>query len=73
MLMGHQNFFFMPHFECRDESALFAFVIIGAVVLVAVTLWWSYKTISERIERHKRSVGVKEFIVTDYTRGIADI
>jgi predicted membrane channel-forming protein YqfA (hemolysin III family) len=67
------NIFWMPNLECRDESALMVFVVIGVIVLIGAVIWYSWKTIDERIQKHKRAVGVKEFVVTDYTRGISDI
>lgn len=63
---------FMPHVvpNCDSDSALAMFVIIGIIVLVGAAIYWSYYTIRKRIDRHRRSVGVKENVVVDYTRGI---
>ena len=73
MLIMKDNIFFLHNLDFRGENALFLFLIIGAIVLISASIYWIYKTLKERIEHHKRSIGVKEFEVKDYTRGIEDI
>jgi hypothetical protein len=65
--------YFMHGMNFRDDSAVAVFVIIGILVAVGATIYWTVKTIRERIAKHKRAIGVRELVVQDYTRGIDDI
>jgi uncharacterized membrane protein len=59
--------------QCDNDSAPLIFVTIGAIVLAIAAVWWAVVTIKARIEKHQRAIGVKEFVVKDYTRGIQDL
>lgn len=61
---------FMPMHSDSSDNVITILVIIGIIALITATAYWMYHAISERIAKHKRSVGVKENVVIDYTRGI---
>jgi hypothetical protein len=65
--------YFMHGMNFRDDSALTVFVVIGILVAVGAAIYWTVKTIKERIAKHKREIGVRELVVQDYTRGINDV
>lgn len=67
------NPFFINTVDCNDENALVVFIIIGAVAVVSATVYFTYQTLKDRLERHKRAVGVKENVVQDYLRGVDNI
>ena len=64
------NVIMLHNIDFRGDNALIMFVVIGCVVLLFGIAYWLYVTLKYRIERHKRAVGVKEFEVKDFTRGI---
>jgi hypothetical protein len=72
--MAHGGIWFPMHMDVgRNDGALVMLIVIGAIGVVAAAIYWTVVTVKERIEKHKRSVGVREFVVRDYTRGVSDI
>jgi hypothetical protein len=67
-------FWFPMHLNVgRDNNAMILLIVIGAIVVITAAVYWTCVTIKERVEKHRRSIGVREFVVKDYARGVGDI
>ena len=64
---------FLYQMNFNDQNAFVVFIIIGCIAVVSTVVYFTYKTLKERLEEHERSVGVKENIVQDYLRGVDNI
>lgn len=71
--LAQNNPFFINTVDCNDENAFVIFIIIGAVTVLTATVYVTYITLKERLEKHKRAIGVKENVVRDYLRGVDNI
>jgi hypothetical protein len=72
--MAHGGFWFPLHMDFgRNDGAIVVLIVLGAIIVVAAAVYWTVTTLQERLAKHRRSIGVKEFVVRDYSRGINDI
>lgn len=69
-MIARDNIFFLNGINCNGDNAIMVFFVIGAIVVLCASVYWIYVTLNERIEHHQRRVGVKQFVVRDFTRGI---
>ncbi|OHT10663.1 hypothetical protein TRFO_04165 [Tritrichomonas foetus] len=75
MSQGGFFYFYPSNFYSgnNNNDALMAFVVIGIVAVFASLIYYTYYITKSRYERHRRAVGVKENVVTDYLKGVDKI